>query len=192
MIFIIIEKPHRMNASQNAQTQSFMRSAIGTLTRVPKNVDRRLMESCMPMARARYFVRNHLDKRDSCIVTIKPLPIPNTTCDTIISGNDSTLAATAVSKLPSAIIKLITIVPQTVPNVSMKKPPRMGNTVLMIDTADDRTPYRVFSMWRCCNENVSQNDYSGPKDSFFFFKHASLTEDFIAPKAAPEKCDPTM
>lgn len=26
----------------------------------------------------------------------------------------------------------------------------------------------------------------------FFFKHASLTEDFIAPKAAPEKCDPTM
>lgn len=136
----MIEKPQMIKESQNAHTQSSVRSAMGCATSVPKNDASLLIESCKPIAMASDCVRNHFESKDSCIVTIRPLPIPKITRPTTINGKDVYFAARAVSKLPMMTNRLTTKVPQTEPNMSIKKPPAMGKIVLIMETDDDSTP----------------------------------------------------
>ena len=146
MMFMMIEKQQMIRESQKDQTQSPVRVAIGLATRVPKKVARRLMESCRPMAMAKFCVRNHLDKIDSCMVTIRPEPIPKMTRPATIKPKESYLAAMPVNKLPMMTIKLTASVPQTEPKISIKIPPKMGKMVLIIETEEEITPYRVLSI----------------------------------------------
>ena len=67
---------------------------------------------------------------------------------TIISGKEANCAAKAVSKLPKMTRPLTTMVPQTEPKRSKNIPPTIGNIVLIIETDDDNTPYRVLSICR--------------------------------------------
>lgn len=80
------------------------------------------------------------------MVTIKPLPMPKMTLPTTMSANDWILAAMAVSKHPMITNALTASVPHAEPNASMKKPPAIGKMVFIMDTEDDKTPYRVLSM----------------------------------------------
>lgn len=104
------------------------------------------------------------------------------------------LAAIAVSKQPIMTNALTARVPHADPNASMKKPPAIGKMVFMIDTQDDKTPYRVLSMFRCCfnrkNKEITLLMRNCTIHLHRFFTgciHTVLTVDFIADIALCEK-----
>lgn len=80
------------------------------------------------------------------MVTIRPEPIPKMTRPATIKPKESYLAAMPVNKLPIMTIKLTASVPQTEPKISIKIPPKMGKMVLIIETEEEITPYRVLSI----------------------------------------------
>lgn len=84
------------------------------------------------------------------MVAIRPLPMPKMTLPTIMRAKDWISAAIAVSKQPTMTKPLTARVPHDEPNASMKKPPAMGKIVFMIDTLEDKTPYRVLSISSFC------------------------------------------
>ena len=137
---MIMEKPQRIKDNQKGHTQLPVRAANGFAANVPRNEASWLTDNWIPIAIERLWVRNHFDSKDSCIVTINPLPIPKITRPATMRGKDVNRPAKAVRSEPVMMHKLTPKVPHTDPNLSIKMPPAIGKMVLTMDTEAETTP----------------------------------------------------